>query len=252
MCFRWSIGRGGTACDRQWVQGTANRILMVEDDAELASLISEYMTDNGFVVEVVADGDAAERAIRSFAPDIVTLDVMVPNRDGLQICRDLRQWFRGPVLMLTARSSWVDEIVGLELGADDYLGKPVEPRLFLSRVRALLRRSQGQPAAPAPPARRSALRIEPATRTAYIGERALGLTDAEYDLLVYLKAHAGQPLTRDQLTRDLTSTAYDGFGRTIDVRISRLRVKLGDDGKQPLWIKAIRGVGYLFVDEAKS
>jgi two-component system, OmpR family, response regulator RstA len=233
------------------VQAPANRVLMVEDDAELAALISEYMTDNGFLVEVVSDGAVAERAVRSFTPDVVILDVMLPNRDGLQICRDLRQWFSGPVLMLTARSSWVDEIVGLELGADDYLGKPVEPRLLLSRVRALLRRSHGQGAASAPPARRSVLRIEPATRTAYIGERALGLTDAEYDLLVYLKAHAGQPLTRDQLTRDLTSTDYDGLGRTIDVRISRLRVKLGDDGKQPHWIKAIRGVGYLFVDEVK-
>jgi two-component system response regulator RstA len=224
---------------------------MVEDDAELASLISEYMTDNGFLVEVVSDGAAAGRAVRSFAPDLVILDVMLPNRDGLQICRDLRPSFTGPVLMLTARSSWVDEIVGLELGADDYLGKPVEPRLLLSRVRALLRRAQGQGAAPSPPPRRSGLRIDSSTRTAYIGERALGLTDAEYDLLVYLRAHAGKPLTRDQLSRDLTSTDYDGLGRTIDVRISRLRVKLGDDGKQPQWIKAIRGVGYLFVDEVK-
>jgi DNA-binding response OmpR family regulator len=231
------------------VQATGNRVLTVEDDAELAALISEYMTDNGFVVEVVPDGAAAESAVRSFAPDLVILDVMLPNRDGLQICRDLRRWFNGPVLMLTARSSWVDEIVALELGADDYLGKPVEPRLLLSRVRALLRRTQG--AAPASPARREGLRIEPSTRTAYIGERALGLTDAEYDLLAYLKAHAGQPLTREQLARDLTSTDYDGLDRTIDVRISRLRMKLGDDGKQPQWIKAIRGVGYLFVDEIK-
>jgi two-component system response regulator RstA len=229
---------------------------MVEDDAELAALISEYMTDNGFTVEVVPDGAAAERRVRGFAPDIVILDVMLPNRDGLQVCRDLRQWFTGPLLMLTARSSWVDEIVGLELGADDYLGKPVEPRLLLSRVRALLRRTQGQGAAPTSPprrsgGRRSGLRIDAAARVAYLGEEALDLTDAEYDLLVYLKAHAGQPLTRDQLTRDLTSTDYDGLGRTIDVRISRLRLKLGDDGKQPQWIKAIRGVGYLFVDEIK-
>jgi two-component system response regulator RstA len=245
------IGPGRTPCHRRRVQAPGSRVLTVEDDAELAALISEYMTDNGFVVEVVPDGAAAERAVRSFAPDIVILDVMLPNRDGLQICRDLRQWFNGPVLMLTARSSWVDEIVALELGADDYLGKPVEPRLLLSRVRALLRRSQGQGAAAASPARRSGLRIEPKARTAYIGEHALGLTDAEYDLLVYLKANAGKPLTREQLARDLTSTNYDGFDRTIDVRISRLRMKLGDDGRHPQWIKAIRGVGYLFVDEVE-
>jgi two-component system response regulator RstA len=225
------------------------KVLMVEDDEELASLISEYMSGNGFLVEVVSDGAAAEKAVRAFAPDIVILDVMLPSRDGLQICRDLRQWYSGPILLLTARSGWVDEIVGLELGADDYLGKPVEPRLLLARIRSLLRRTQGQTQGSAPA---RGLRIEASKRTAYLGERALDLTDAEYELLVYLKAHAGVALSREQLTRDLTSSDYDGLGRTIDVRISRLRIKLGDDGKQPTWIKAIRGVGYLFIDEEQS
>lgn len=220
---------------------------MVEDDHELASLISEYLGDSGFTVQVVHEAAAAARAVRSFGPDVVILDVMLPDRDGLSVCRELRGWFRGPILMLTARSGWVDEIVGLELGADDYLGKPVEPRLLLARLRTLLRRSPG-PAVPVT-ARASGLRIDAGKRTAHMGERELDLTDAEFDLLVYLKAHAGQPLSRDQLTRALTHTDYDGLGRTVDVRISRLRVKLGDDGKQPRLIKAIRGVGYLFVDE---
>jgi two-component system response regulator RstA len=229
------------------VKTAANRVLMIEDDQELASLISEYLSDNGFTVSVVHDGEAAERAVRTFVPDLVILDVMLPKRDGLTVCRELRHWYRGPILVLTARSGWVDEIVGLELGADDYLGKPVEPRLLLARVRTLLRRTQG--ATVPMPARASGLRIDAAKRTAHMGERELDLTDAEFDLLAYLKANAGQPLTRDQLTRALTLTDYDGLGRTIDVRISRLRVKLGDDGKQPRLIKAIRGVGYLFVDE---
>lgn len=226
------------------------RILMVEDDPELASLVSEYLSDNGLTVEVVSDGADAEQAVRQFSPDLLILDVMLPNKDGLEICRDLRRWYRGPILLLTARSGWVDEIVGLELGADDYLGKPVEPRLLLARVRSLLRRAENFNAGSPQASPRTGLRIDDGARTAYLGERALDLTDAEYDLLVYLKANAGKQLTREQLTRDLTETDYDGLGRTIDVRISRLRIKLGDDGKHPRWIKAIRGVGYLFVDEA--
>ncbi len=235
--------------------GEGARVLMVEDDAELASLMSEYLSEHGLSVHVVPDGGKAETAIRAFGPDLLILDVMLPNKDGLEICREVRSWYAGPILMLTARSGWVDEIVGLELGADDYLGKPVEPRLLLARVRSLLRRAGGfrgagpRTGAGAEP---RGIRIDPSTRTAHLGERELELTDAEFDLLVYLKAHAGKQLTREQLTRDLCETDYDGLGRTVDVRISRLRLKLGDDGKQPRIIKAIRGVGYLFVEDGEG
>lgn len=224
------------------------RVLMVEDDAELASLVREYLSDNGLEVTVVSDGAKADAAVRAFAPDLLILDVMLPNKDGLEICREVRGFFSGPILMLTARSGWVDEIVGLELGADDYLGKPVEPRLLLARVRTLLRRARPGGLGTAPPVPAAAgVRIDRSARVAHLGERELELTDAEFDLLSYLKEHAGEPLSREQLTRDLCEMDYDGLGRTIDVRISRLRVKLGDDGKQPRMIKAIRGVGYLFV-----
>lgn len=222
---------------------------MIEDDVELASLIAEYLGEHGFQVDIVTDGAAAEAAIRSHNPDILILDLALPNKEGLDICRDVRGWYFGPILLLTARSGWVDEIVGLEMGADDYLGKPVEPRLLLARLRSLLRRSRtSAPASPSPVDPTPALVIDPTTRVATVGDRALDLTDAEYDLLVYFKANAGTPLSREQLTRDLTNSDYDGLGRTIDVRVSRLRTKLGDDGKHPRWIKAIRGVGYLFVD----
>ncbi|MBL4633818.1 MAG: response regulator transcription factor [Kofleriaceae bacterium] len=222
----------------------SSRIVLVEDDEELADLVADYLRDSGFEVEIVADGGLAEEAIRRVDPELVILDLMLPNKDGLQICRDLRAWFHKPILLLTARSGWVDEIVGLELGADDYLGKPVEPRLLLARVRTLLRRSE----ALASSRSTSELSIDTVNRVACLGTIELDLTDAEFDLLAYLKEHAGQQLSRDTLSREVCQTDYDGLGRTIDVRIGRLRTKLGDDAKKPRWIKSVRGVGYLFVE----
>ena len=226
---------------------SATRIVLVEDDEELAELVADYLRDSDFEVEIIADGGLAEESIRRLDPDLVILDLMLPNRDGLQICRDLRVWFHKPILLLTARSGWVDEIVGLELGADDYLGKPVEPRLLLARVRTLLRRTEALSTGSSVPTS-SVLRIDPVNRVACLGPNELELTDAEFDLLAYLKEHAGEQLSRDTLSREVCQTDYDGLGRTIDVRIGRLRTKLGDDAKKPRWIKSVRGVGYLFVE----
>ena len=226
---------------------TSPKILLVEDDEELGSLVAEYLTDNGLQVEIEADGAEADAAARRLSPALVILDLMLPNKDGLQICRELRVWYKGPILFLTARTGWIDEIVGLELGADDYLGKPVEPRLLLARVRSLLRRTEGFAGAE-PSTGSPSLKLEASKRTAHLGRRLLDLTDAEFDMLAYLQAHKGEQLTREQLSRDVLEIAYDGIGRTIDVRMGRLRTKLGDDGKSPRWIKSIRGVGYLFVE----
>jgi len=225
------------------------RVLLVEDDDELAGLIRDYLSDNGLQVSVMADGAEVEQELEARRPDLVILDQMLPGKDGLQICREIRATFAGPIVFLTARSGWVDQVVGLEIGADDYLGKPIEPRLLLARVRTLLRRAE--PLRPSvseggkPPPQRFAL--DPRNRRATLGGRSLDLTDAEFDLLAYLHEHAGEPLTRTQLALDVCGQRYDALDRTIDVRVARLRSKLGDDPKNPKWIRSIRGVGYLFM-----
>lgn len=254
------------------------RILLVEDDEELAGLISDYLSDNGLQVSVIADGAEVEGWLDGHRPDLIILDQMLPNKDGLQICREIRSTFAGPIVFLTARSGWVDEVVGLEIGADDYLGKPIEPRLLLARVRSLLRRTEQQrpssseglqpgvsrDGSPREANARDAgsrdsasrdfgalapsrLVLDQRNRRASVGGRALDLTDAEFDLLAYLHDHAGVQLTRPQLARDVCGQQYDALDRTIDVRIARLRSKLGDDPKNPKWIRSIRGVGYLFM-----
>ncbi len=236
------------------VEQEAWQILIVEDDQRLAQLTREYLEGNGLRVAIEADGARAAARILAEQPHLVILDLMLPGEDGLSICRKVRSGYKGPILMLTARTDDMDQVLGLEMGADDYVCKPVRPRVLLARIRALLRRreggeserDEGQP-------RRlqfGALAIDSAMREAWLGEQGIELTSAEFDLLWLLAANAGRILSREEIFNSLRGIEYDGQDRSIDVRISRIRPKIGDDPMHPRMIKTVRSKGYLFVAEA--
>ncbi len=227
------------------------RILLIEDDVRLAKLTAEYLRKNDFEVAIEGRGDTAEARILKEDPELVILDIMLPGKDGFEICRAVRSQYKGVILMLTARDEDLDQILGLELGADDYITKPVPPRLLLARIKALLRRSPASGEGVVTPGEADELefgnfRISQATRNACLGDEIIDLTTAEFDLLWLLARHAGNILSRDDLLQELRGIGFDGLDRSIDARISRLRRKLGDDPENPTRIKTVRGKGYLF------
>ncbi|MBS7828345.1 winged helix-turn-helix domain-containing protein [Wohlfahrtiimonas chitiniclastica] len=221
----------------------SKHILIIEDDTRLAGLTSEYLQMHGFTVTCHARGDTAEATILHLSPDLVILDVLLPGKSGFDICRDVRPFYTQPILILTASEDNIDEIIGLELGADDYLTKPVEPRRLLARIRVLLRRQ-----APNHPQRLvfGDLTIDGSNRTVQVAHELLDFTTAEFDLLWLLASRAGTILTRDDLLNDLRGITFDGDDRSIDAKISRVRKKLQEDPDNPTWIKTVRGKGYLF------
>lgn len=232
------------------------RILIVEDDARLASLTKEYLEGNGFQVSVESDGSKAAERISNDQPELVILDVMLPGEDGLSICRKVKMDNDVPILMLTARTDDMDQVLGLEMGADDYVAKPVRPRVLLARIRALLRRAETQPgvsqetkAADTPRLEFGDLVIDSAMREAWLKDASIDLTSAEFDLLWLLASNAGRVLTREEIFTALRGIEYDGQDRSIDVRVSRIRPKVGDDPMHPRRIKTVRSKGYLFVKE---
>ena len=226
-------------------------ILIVEDDQRLAELTREYLESNGLQVAIEADGaNAAERIIKE-RPDLVVLDLMLPGEDGLSICRKVRDRYDGPILMLTARADDLDQVLGLETGADDYVCKPVRPRLLLARIRALLRRRE--PVEAPSIAKRleyGPLVVDSALREAWLRGELIELTGAEFDLLWLLTSNPGRIMSREEIFAELRGIEYDGQDRSIDVRISRIRPRIGDDPEHPRLIKTVRGKGYLFVSEA--
>ena len=225
------------------------RLLLVEDDQRLAKLIREYLEGMGYAVAVAFTGNAGlDRALQG-GFDAIILDVMLPGIDGFEVLRRLRAHSSVPVLMLTGRGEEADRIVGLEMGADDYLPKTFSTRELLARLRAVLRRAaaaaQSKNRADAPVVL-GGLIIEPASYTASLHGQPMQLTRQEFDLLIALARAAGRVKTREQLLLEVADRDFEAFDRSIDVHISSLRRKLGDDAKAPQWIETVRGVGYLF------
>jgi DNA-binding response OmpR family regulator len=230
------------------------KVLLVEDDVQLAGLMQEYLQRYEFEVHLEHRGDRATERMNSLNPDILVLDLNLPGKDGLEICREIRADFNGPIAMFTARDEDVDEVVGLELGADDYLTKPVEPRVLLARLRSLLRRYRVITSLSNDHAEEQlsfgALLIDARGRTLSLDGLAIELSTGEFDLLWLLASNAGQVVDRDRALKTLRGFAYDGLDRSVDIGISRLRRKLSDNAHRPYRIKTVRGRGYLFVPDA--
>jgi DNA-binding response OmpR family regulator len=224
-------------------------VLLIEDDLRLSALVRTYLQSNGFDVSVEERGDRVVERVQREHPDIIILDLGLPGQDGFAVCKALRAVNRTPILILTARTSDIDHVLGLELGADDFVIKPVEPRVLVARLHALLRRSKTQPSVEHRRLTFGTLTIDTALREVLLSGQEVALSSNEFELLVYLATHADQIQSRDTLYQQLYKREYDGVDRTLDVRISHLRRKLGDTG-QPEKIKTIWGHGYLFVPGA--
>jgi two-component system phosphate regulon response regulator OmpR len=222
------------------------RILVVDDDPALRELLSAYLTDTGFQVDLAADGVAMRRAMELAMPDVIVLDLMLPGEDGLALTRELRSRSDLPVLMLSARGEEIDRVVGLEMGADDYLAKPFSPRELLARLRALIRRAQGGTHGTGEEYRFGPFRFDGAGRRLLKDDLDLDLSAAEFDLLRTFVERPNRVLSRDTLMELLKGYERDPFDRTIDIRVGRLRRKIEPDPGNPVYVRTVRGEGYLF------
>ena len=232
----------------------ADHILIVDDDAETRSLLREYLQKQGYRVTTAADGKAMRAAMQAAPADLVVLDLMLPGEDGLQLCRDLRARSNLPIVMLTARGEETERIIGLEMGADDYLAKPFNPRELLARIKSVLRRARSLPENLAPEATKAfrfagwSLDVSTRNLTAADG-LVVPLSGAEFKLLRIFLAHPNRVLTREQLIELMKPRDAGPFDRAIDVQVSRLRQRLRDDAREPRLIKTVRGEGYVLAVE---
>jgi len=234
------------------MNGSNIDILLIEDDARLAELTATCLEQNGLRVSIEARGDRALERFAQERPRLVLLDLLLPGKDGLDICRELRRVSEVPILILTARDTDFDHVIGLEAGADDYVMKPVDPMVLLARVRALLRRAGrgGLAGERRADLQLGALRISETSREVWLHGRPVTLTTQEFELLTLLARRAGELVSRDEVFRTVRGIDYDGLDRSIDGRVSKLRRKLGDDAAAPTRIKTVWGKGYLLVPDA--
>jgi DNA-binding response OmpR family regulator len=224
----------------------SDRILVVEDEAIVAEVVERFLRREGYETMVVGDGRQALNALGNFIPDLIVLDVMLPEIDGLEVCRQVRSRGETPIIMLTARGEETDKVLGLGLGADDYVTKPFSPRELALRVQAVLRRAKSQPGADAEMMRFGPLRINARTRVVDADGIDLRLTAREFDLLLYLARNAGQVFSRDQLLDAVWDYDFAGDAGTVTVHMRRLREKIEEDPARPRYLKTVWGVGYKF------
>jgi len=224
---------------------TQDRILIVEDEPTVAEVVDRYLRRDGYDVSVAHDGIQAMEAYDRVQPDLVVLDVMLPGLDGMEVCRQIRSRATTPIIMLTARGDEVDKLVGLQIGADDYVTKPFSPRELAARVKAVLRRSSAVPQ-DGDALRFNGLRISGRTRTVQDGRGVITLTAREFDLLFFLARHAGQVFSREQLLDNVWDFEFPGDSSTVTVHMRRLRSKVETDPSRPRHLKTVWGVGYKF------
>ncbi len=227
-------------------------VLLVEDEPAIVDVVRRYLERDGYRVVVASDGQRAVDEFRRLRPDLVLLDLMLPGLDGWEVCRRIRQEGSTPVIMLTARDDEADKLVGLELGADDYITKPFSPREVVARVRAVLRRARGTEAVPGEVVRVLDLEIDPSRVEAFRGGTPLHLTPTEFRLLLTLARHPGRVFTRLQLLDQVQGYAFEGYERTIDAHIKNLRQKLEPDPKHPRYILTVHRVGYRFAEASRA
>jgi DNA-binding response OmpR family regulator len=223
------------------------RLLIVDDDVNLRHTLGYAFRQEGFEVVTADDGDQAIVSFRQSHPDLIILDVMLPGRDGFEVARALRRESDVPVIMLTARDSELDKVVGLEIGADDYLAKPFSTRELIARVRAMLRRTRrAEPARGDTRIEMEELVLDGGRHRVMLGEKEIDLKPKEFDLLAFFMGHAGQVFGREQLLASVWGYDFAGDSRTVDTHVKTLREKLGDSAERPRWIETVRGVGYRF------
>lgn len=224
------------------------RILIVDDEKEIVRTVRAYLNNEGFKTYAAYDGEQALRAWEEKQPDLIVLDLMLPKLSGIDVTKEIRKKSNTPIIMLTAKAAESDRIVGLELGADDYIVKPFSPRELVARVRAVLRRIEGV-GSETEHIVRSELKINLKTREVRIREQEISLTATEFDLLAFLAQHAGQVFTRLQLLHEVQGYTYDSFARTIDTHVKNLRRKIELEARTPQYILTVHGVGYRFARE---
>ena len=224
------------------------RILIVDDEKEIVRTVRAYLNNEGFKTYAAYDGEQALRAWEEKQPDLIVLDLMLPKLSGIDVTKEIRKKSNTPIIMLTAKAAESDRIVGLELGADDYIVKPFSPRELVARVRAVLRRIEGV-GSETEHIVKSELKIDLKTREVMIRGEEITLTSTEFDLLAFLAQHAGQVFTRLQLLHEVQGYTYDSFARTIDTHVKNLRRKIELDARTPQYILTVHGVGYRFARE---